>query len=129
MAGVKGRSGGPRKNSGGARPGAGRKKKVVAAETVTAKAEPAVAAPVAEPAAPVPETPLDYLLSVMKDPKADMALRVRAALGAAPYVHGKATELGKKEAREVAAKGIGAGSGRFASARAPKLVAAGGRKV
>lgn len=34
-------------------------------------------------------TPLDYLLSIMRDEKADEAKRIDAAKAAAPYVHPK----------------------------------------
>lgn len=137
MAGVKGRSGGARKNAGGARanaggkrPGAGRKPKNQQQQIAVSPEAPKApaSAPVVDVSAGSEKTPLTYLLEVMNDPKAEQALRVRAALGAAPYVHGKATELGKKEARQVAAKGIGS-SGRFKATTAPKLVAAGGKKV
>jgi hypothetical protein len=40
-------------------------------------------------------SPVDFLLSVMNDTKADLDLRVRAAMGAAPYVRAK---LAPKEA-------------------------------
>jgi len=51
-------------------------------------------------------TPLDYMLAVMRDSQADEARRDKMAQCAAPYIHEKAAEkkLGKKEAREEAAK-------------------------
>lgn len=49
-----------------------------------------------------------------------------AAQLAAPYVHAKKGEAGKKEQRQEAAQKIG---GRFAPTAPPKLVAAGGKKV
>lgn len=88
MAGMPGRSGGPRANSGGARPGAGRKPK-----------PPAVAGashPVGDP--------FDYLMSVVNDPGADAALRVRAAVAAVQYVHAKKGEGGKREEAQNAAQ-------------------------
>ncbi|WP_288395879.1 terminase small subunit [uncultured Acinetobacter sp.] len=48
--------------------------------------------------------PLEFLESVYTDPVEDMALRVRAAQAALPYVHGKVAEKGKKESKEDAAK-------------------------
>lgn len=48
--------------------------------------------------------PLEFLESVYSDPVEDMALRVRAAQAALPYVHGKVAEKGKKETKEDAAK-------------------------
>jgi phage terminase small subunit len=131
MAGVKGRSGGARKNAGGARanaggkrPGAGRKPKNQQQKPAAQPKVPATSneAPGADLPATRSQTPLNYLLEVMNDPKAEQALRVRAALGAAPYVHGKATELGKKDAKQLAALGV-TKSSRFTPAAAPlKLV-------
>jgi hypothetical protein len=34
--------------------------------------------------------PLDYMLAIMRDESADMDLRVRMAIAAAPFVHKKA---------------------------------------
>lgn len=103
MAGVKGRSGGPRANSGGARKGAGRKKKP---------------APALD--APKTESPLEFLVGVMNDAGADVRLRVRAAVAAAQYLHTKQADGGKKEAAEKAARD--AASSRFAPATPPRLV-------
>ena len=50
------------------------------------------------------DDPLEFLKSVWKDPVEDMALRVRAAQAALPYVHGKVAEKGKKETKEDATK-------------------------
>lgn len=110
MAGVKGRSGGPRPNSGGARPGAGRKPK-----------------PKPEP---VPLTDRD-MLSLLQDialGRIDASpLQVRAAIAAVQYTHAKKGEGGKKE--ESAGKARAAGSGKFGQAAPPRLAAANGRKV
>jgi len=38
-------------------------------------------------------TPLDYLLSVMRDPESEQSERVDAANKAAPYVHAKLTSV------------------------------------
>lgn len=104
MAGVKGRSGGPRPNSGGARPGAGRKPK------------PKIVPP--ELLAVEGQSPLEFLLSVQNNVSAPAALRVRAAIAAAPYVHAKNAKGSKKEERQEAAKKVGAG--RFAPAVPPR---------
>jgi len=113
MAGVPGKSGGPRPNSGGARSGAGRPPKVP--ET-----------PPAPPAdVPFETDPLAYLLRAMNDPLLTPALRVRAAITAAQYKHTKRHDGGKKEEQQEAAER--AGSGRFAPA-APPLKLVGGRK-
>ena len=71
---------------GGRREGAGRKKGVPnkkTAEVQKAVAESGV-------------TPLEYLLSVMRDVEVESRERLNAALGAAPYVHAKlsSVELG-----------------------------------
>lgn len=58
--------------------------------------------------------PLEFLESVYTDPVEDMALRVRAAQAALPYVHGKVAEKGKKEAKHDKAK-EGAATGRYAT--------------
>jgi phage terminase small subunit len=97
MAGVKGRSGGPRL-------GSGRKRKP----------------PSIIEGAPT-ESPLAFLTAVMNDEKQDARLRVRAAVAAAQYVHHKIGDGGKKADQRNAAKK--AGIGKFAPAPAPlKLV-------
>lgn len=58
--------------------------------------------------------PLEFLESVYTDLVEDMALRVRAAQAALPYVHGKVAEKGKKEAKHDKAK-EGASTGRYAT--------------
>jgi len=47
-------------------------------------------------------TPLDYMLSVMRNPDIDHLRRDRMAIAAAPYVHGKIMDkyVGKKEVKE-----------------------------
>ena len=63
-------------------------------------------------------SPLDYMLKVMNDPKADSVRRDRMAACAAPFVHPKAGESkGKKEQREERAKA--ASSGKFAAGAPP----------
>lgn len=136
MAGVKGKSGGARKNSGGARPGAGRPKK----SKTTASATPAPAkrtakeAPKQRPATqssssatpPPPisvlhSDPRDYLMAVMNDGTQEEKLRVDAAKALMPFIHGRIGEGGKKDAKADAAKK--AGGGKFAAAAPPlKLV-------
>jgi phage terminase small subunit len=64
------------------------------------------------------ETPLEYMLRVMNDPKVDSDMRARMATAAAPYVHQRQGEgMGKKEEQDERAKK--AGAGRFAPGRAP----------
>ena len=65
-------------------------------------------------------TPLEYLLGVMNDPDADEARRDRAAAVAAPFIHGRAAEPGKKGERKAAADRVA--DGKFSPASAPRLV-------
>lgn len=109
MAGVKGRSGGPRPNSGGARPGAGRKPK-----------------PKPEPVPQGDKDMLQLLQDVALGRTEATALQVRAAIAAVQYTHAKKGEGGKKDARQEAAEKV---AGRFTAAAPPKLAAVGGKKV
>jgi phage terminase small subunit len=126
MAGVKGRSG-------GARPGAGRKPKPKPESAVQVGMEPQPhgGALKRKKAAPVQVAPRDMLTLLQ-----DIALGVvevngtqlRAAIAAVQYTHAKKGESsGAKEAKDAAAKA--AGAGKFGRREAPKLVAAGGKKV
>jgi phage terminase small subunit len=69
---------------------------------------------------PEGEDPLKFLLSVMNDPKAAAALRVRAAVAAVQYTHAKRGEGGKKDDRQAAAEK--AARGRFSAGKPPRLV-------
>jgi phage terminase small subunit len=102
MAGVKGKSGGPRANSGGKRPGAGRPPK-----------EPTLLL-----LAQASDDPLEFLKSVWKDDTADAKVRVDAAKAALPFVHGRIGEQGKKNAKKDAAAAA-ATSSRFAPTAPP----------
>ena len=105
MAGVKGRSGGPRPNSGGARPGAGRKPK-----------EPAILV-----LAATYDDPEKFLRAVMNDSATEAKIRVDAAKALMPYIHPKKGEGGKKD--EAADRAKKAAGGKFKAAPAPlKLV-------
>lgn len=125
---------------GGARVGAGRPRKpdsvrslAAAKRAAKASAKPnesapkrgatksklSVSGPVGSVVSPHTE-PLAYMLQVMNDPEADPGRRDRMAVAAAPYMHPKVGEGGKKEQRSAAAKT--AGAGRFAPAAPPKLV-------
>jgi hypothetical protein len=68
---------------GGARPGSGRKKG--SPNKKTAEVQAAVAASGL--------TPLEYLLSVMRDSNTDQKERVAAAQSAAPYIHPKLSSI------------------------------------
>ena len=63
--------------------------------------------------------PLEFLLAVMNDPEADMALRARCAIAAAQYCHAKRDDGGKKEER--AANAVEVAKGKLAPAAPPKL--------
>lgn len=118
MAGVKGRSGGPRKNAGGARPGAGRKPKAKAA---TESANSPAADKVDPLSQPVVREPLEFLELVMNNPLAPLKDRIRAGVAAAQYRHTKRGDGGKKD--EEAGKAKKVAGGRFKAAPAPlKLV-------
>lgn len=117
---------------GGARVGAGRPRKgpTPAPKAGAKQANGRLTTPVprsksAQPPAdvqPTPKTPLEYMLAVMNDPEADKGRKDRLAVAAAPYMHPKMGEGGKKDAKATAAKA--ASSGRFAPAAPPlKLVA------
>jgi len=109
MAGVKGRSGGPRK-------GAGRKPKSKAPE-------------VAQDAPEIHEAKdmLDMLQKIALGRINATPIQLRAAIAAVQYTHPKKGEGGKKEAKGKAAEA--AGGGKFAPASGPRLVALDGKKV
>ena len=68
---------------GGARKGAGRKQGAATAKTRE----------IANSAAAAGITPLEYMLSVMRDEDAEPRERMGAALGAAPYIHPKLSSI------------------------------------
>lgn len=111
MAGVKGRSGGPRPNSGGARPGAGRKKSdpvlIASADLLTSD-------------------PKRFLTALMNDPAADIRVRADAAKALLTAELRAKEAKGKKEEKQEAANKV---AGKFSRSAPPKLVAAGGKKV
>jgi phage terminase small subunit len=109
MTGVKGKSG-------GARPGAGRKKK----PTVP------IAPEVAKTEDGKPFDPRPTLEMIALGLMEVSAQQYKALTALLPYAHQKLGESGKKEKKNEAAKGV---ASRFAPAAAPKLVAAGGKKV
>ena len=93
MAGVRGKSGGPRN-------GAGRPKKKPVLITV-----------------PNSNDPLAFLVSVMQDKTVDASLRIDAAKAIIPFVHRKPGEDGKKDQQAEAAKK--AGISKYAAMLAP----------
>src|SRR5687767_6713638 len=111
---------------GGYRPGAGRPRKAGKRSGETSK--PAVRdtpdaqdAPDDVPVNPTESrTPLEFMLAVMNDPGQSPNRRDRMAIAAAPFIHERAGEKGKKEEKAEAAKR--AGTGKFAPAAPPKAV-------
>jgi len=127
MAGVKGRSGGPRPNSGGKRPGAGRKPKAKPGDA--AAPTPVLPPPEGEPPIDVPKLNMLELLQAVALGKVQATpLQVRAAIAAVQYTHTKRGDGGKKDEQADKAKKAASG-GRFSAAAPPRLVAAGGQKV
>jgi hypothetical protein len=77
-----------------------------------AKARPTRKQPITE-ASKVPGVmPLDYMLSVIRDPTATQERRDRMAIAAAPYCHPKLADLakGKKDQQADAAETAGIGT-------------------
>ena len=107
----------PTPGRGGFRPGAGRPKSG-AASVIKIEVEALSAAP------PTVVTPLEYMLTAMRDPTASTARRDRMAALAAPYCHARATDtaLGKKAQRQEHADEASS-SGRFAVRPSPHLTA------
>jgi hypothetical protein len=70
--------------------------------------------------------PLEYLLAVMRSPKASKSARMQAAIQAAPYMHAKPAPIGKKEGRQNDAKKV---ASRFSAGAPPKLAAVGGKRI
>lgn len=65
------------------------------------------------------DSPLDFLLAVVRESKLKLNLRMQAAAIAAPFVHAKPAPKGKKEEAADAAKKI---AGKFGRSAPPKLV-------
>jgi hypothetical protein len=108
MAGMPGRSGGPRANSGGKRVGAGRKPKPIAV--------------VVPPGEPVPEGQdmLRFLQDVALGRIEANATQVRAAVAAVQYTHTKRHDGGKRDEQAERTKKVA--GGKFAAAAPPRLV-------
>ena len=104
---------------GGYRPGAGRPvgtvKEARAAKKPAAKQRKEEKEGVSTPI--LSKTPLEYMLDIVNDATADEARRDRLAIAAAPFVHARAGEGGKKDERLSAAKK--AATGKFAPVAPP----------
>ena len=66
------------------------------------------------------DNPLEYMLAIMNDPEIEPSRRDKMAIAAAPFIHPKAGESGKKEKLADAAEK--ASAGRFKPSEPPKLV-------
>jgi hypothetical protein len=133
MPGVKGRSGGPRKNAGGKRPGAGRppSKKKVRPAPKSANSKRVMTDMEGQPhggalkrtrqqVVAQPDVDMLELLQNIALGKTEAnSLQVRAAIAAVQYTHPKMGEGGKKKGKQDAAGQIGSGTGRFASTSPP----------
>lgn len=97
---------------GGARPGAGRPKRKSADHLTKAQVETA--------AALADQTPLEFMLATMNDRSASQNLRAQMAVAAAPYVHPKPAEKGKRAASQEKADQI---ASRFRGVGPPTLKA------
>jgi len=114
---------------GGYRIGSGRprgsknKKHVTDAPVVPKEQEkPEISSDIVSEAKEANLTPLEYMLKVMNDKtETDKARRDKMAVSAAPYIHSRKGEGGKKGEREERAKK--AALGRFAPMRPPSLKA------
>lgn len=76
------------------------------------------------PAGDPSETPLQFLLKVMRDPDASVSARLQAAIQAAPYMHAKVAPQGKKDGKNEEAKKV---AGRYVPAAPPLKAIKGGR--
>jgi phage-related minor tail protein len=68
------------------------------------------------------ETALEFAMSVINDTAADMNDKIRLAIAAMPFQHPKLAEQSAGKKVEAAAAAGRAASGRYATARPPKLV-------
>lgn len=103
---------------GGFRPGSGRPK---GAKNIKPSPKIDVAADIAAAAHKSGLSPLDYMLSVMRDDTIDGNRRDRMAVAAAPFVHSKAeaADGGKKAQKQASAEK--AANGKFAPRTGPRL--------
>jgi phage terminase small subunit len=124
MAGVKGKSGGPRANSGGPRANSG------GARANAGGARPGAGRPPKDPdivdIAAKTDDPDEFLRAVQVNELVDIKIRVDAAKARMRFHHAAKGEGGKKDEKTNAAKKV---AGRFAQSAPPRLAAAGGKKV
>ena len=84
--------------------------------------------PLADNLVDIPTTsdPMEFLTNVMNEPTVDLRIRTDVAKAMLPFKHKKLGEGGKKDQVGERAKSV---AGRFGQAAAPRLAAAGGKKV
>ena len=92
---------------GGYRPGGGRPKGSKNRKTLDKTA--ALPPDIKRAARKANQDPLDYMLGVMNDPKADPSRRDRMAIAAAPFKHSRLSDrpASKKDEADAAARSIG----------------------
>ena len=104
---------------GGSRPGAGRPK----GSTSSKRLRTGIAALQGDIGSRLFKTALEFAMSVINDPAAEMNDKIRLAIAAMPFQHPKLAErsTGKKDAAMAAAERVG--NGRYAAADTPlKLI-------
>lgn len=101
----------------------------VAAELMRRRVKPSTTTPAplkqraeTPPAVAAELSPLDYLLSVMRDPSEDQRLRLEAAKVSLPFMHTKPGALGKKDAASQLARTTAATSKFRTQQPPPRLV-------
>ncbi len=109
MAGVKGRSGGPRANSGGARPGAGRPPN----PPIEGHIDPT-------------DDPEEFLRRVMNDNSVDLKVRVDSAKALQTGALRRAEAIGKKVGKQKAAEAV---AGKFTPGAPPQRLGSPALKV
>lgn len=80
----------PKPKRGGPRPGSGRKKGTKNPATIQKEA---LLSEVIERAVDGEATPLEVMLTIMRDPSTEPAMRFEAAKAAAPYVHPRLSQV------------------------------------
>lgn len=101
--------------SGGSRPGAGRPRGSISSKRLRTE----IATIQRDISSRRFKTALEFAMSVINDPNADMNDKIRLAIAAMPFQHPKLAELpaGKKDTAVAAAER--AGTGRYAAAAVP----------
>ena len=64
-------------------------------------------------------TPLDFMLSIMRDPDTSPAVRRQMAISAAPYLHARMSDNRKGKKDDALEKAKKAGTGKYAQSKPP----------